>query len=51
MHLAKIGFEKYFIRKMRTGESEPFYKSMALNMLGIEKLKAVQPDKAAAGRR
>jgi hypothetical protein len=32
---------------MRKGESEPFYESMALNMLGIEKLKAVQPDEAA----
>jgi sulfide:quinone oxidoreductase len=41
VHAAKIGFEKYFIRKMRKGESEPFYESMALNMLGIEKLKSV----------
>ena len=47
VHVAKIGFEKYFLRKMRKGESEPFYESMALNMLGIEKLKAVQPDEAA----
>jgi sulfide:quinone oxidoreductase len=44
VHAAKIGFEKYFIRKMRKGESEPFYESMALNMLGIEKLKAARPD-------
>jgi hypothetical protein len=29
---------------MRKGESEPFYESMALNMLGIEKLKAVKAD-------
>ncbi len=29
---------------MRKGESEPFYESMALNMLGIEKLKAVKSD-------
>ena len=46
VHAAKIGFEKYFIRKMRKGESEPFYESMALNMLGIEKLKAARPDEA-----
>ena len=48
VHAAKIGFEKYFIRKMRKGESEPFYESMALNMLGIEKLKAARPDEAVA---
>jgi sulfide:quinone oxidoreductase len=44
VHAAKIGFEKYFIRKMRKGESEPFYESMALNVLGINKLKAVTTD-------
>jgi hypothetical protein len=33
---------KYFLRKRR--ESEPFYESMALNMLGIEKLKAMTAD-------
>ena len=44
VHAAKIGFEKYFLRKMRKGESEPFYETMALNMLGIEKLKAVKAD-------
>jgi sulfide:quinone oxidoreductase len=44
VHAAKIGFEKYFLRKMRKGESEPFYETLALNMLGIEKLKAVKQD-------
>ena len=44
VHAAKIGFEKYFLRKMRKGESEPFYKSVALNLLGIEKLKAARAD-------
>ena len=44
MHAAKIGFEKYFLRKMRKGESEPFYESAALNMLGIDKLKKVTTD-------
>ena len=41
VHAAKIGFEKYFIRKMRRGESEPFYEKAALEMLGIGKLKKV----------
>jgi sulfide:quinone oxidoreductase len=39
VHAAKIGFEKYFIHKMRRGESEPFYEQAAMNMLGIGKLK------------
>ncbi len=44
VHAAKIGFEKYFIHKMRRGETEPFYETMALNILGIDKLKAVKQD-------
>lgn len=39
VHLAKIGFEKYFIRKVRKGESEPFYEKLALHALGIRKLR------------
>ena len=39
VHAAKIGFEKYFIRKMRKGESEPFYEKAMLDFLGIGKLK------------
>ena len=44
VHAAKIGFEKYFLRKMRKGTSEPFYEAAALNMLGISKLKQVRQD-------
>ncbi|AMK16628.1 MULTISPECIES: NAD(P)/FAD-dependent oxidoreductase [Sphingobium] len=39
VHLAKIGFEKYFLRKVRKGESEPFYESLALHVMGIRKLR------------
>src|SRR5690242_2888565 len=39
VHLAKIGFEKYFLRKIRRGESEPFYEKLALHALGIKKLR------------
>jgi sulfide:quinone oxidoreductase len=39
VHLAKIAFEKYFLRKIRRGESEPFYEHHILEMLGIRKLK------------
>ena len=40
VHLAKIAFEKYFIRKMKKGTSEPFYEKFVMNALGITKLKA-----------
>jgi sulfide:quinone oxidoreductase len=39
VHFAKVAFEKYFIRKMKKGSSEPFYEKSILKMLGIEKLK------------
>jgi sulfide:quinone oxidoreductase len=38
VHCAKIGFEKYFLRKIRVGKSEPFYERLALQALGIDKL-------------
>ena len=42
VHLAKIAFEKYFLRKVRRGEAEPFYEEMALKMLGIRKVQVRQ---------
>lgn len=42
VHLAKIGFEKYFLRKLRQGKSEPFYEKLAMQAMGINKLKAVK---------
>lgn len=39
VHLAKIGFEKYFLYKMRHGTSEPVYEKYVLKMLGIERVK------------
>ena len=39
VHLAKVGFEKYFLRKIRKGESEPFYEKLALHVLGVRKLR------------
>lgn len=39
VHLAKIAFEKYFLRKVRKGESEPFYEKLALHVMGIRKLR------------
>ncbi len=39
VHLAKVAFEKYFIRKMKKGTSEPLYEKVVLKALGIERLK------------
>jgi sulfide:quinone oxidoreductase len=39
VHLAKVAFEKYFIRKMKTGNPEPFYERQILKMIGVERLK------------
>lgn len=39
VHLAKIGFEKYFMRKIRKGISEPFYERMMLKLMGVVRLK------------
>jgi len=38
VHLAKVAFEKYFIRKMKRGSTEPLYEKYILKALGIEKL-------------
>jgi len=40
VHLAKIAFEKYFMRKMRTGNTEPIYEKYVLKALGILRLKS-----------
>jgi len=38
VHLAKIAFEKYFMRKIRKGNSEPVYEKYVLKALGIVRL-------------
>ncbi len=38
VHVAKIAFEKYFIRKMKKGTSEPLYEKYIFKMLGINRL-------------
>lgn len=47
VHAAKIGFEKYFLHKIRAGTAEPFYEKLALQVLGIDKLRAVKQDETA----
>jgi sulfide:quinone oxidoreductase len=39
VHYAKVAFEKYFLRKMRTGKSETRYERYIMETLGIHKLK------------
>ena len=39
VHSAKIGFEKYFLRKMRKGNTDPVYEKLILKTLGLTKLK------------
>lgn len=40
VHWAKVAFEKYFIHKMKTGSSEPFYERYVLRAMGIRRLHA-----------
>ena len=39
VHMAKVGFEKYFIYKMKKGSSEPLFEKYFLKFLGIGKTK------------
>ena len=39
VHLAKIGFEKYFLHKVRAGKAESYYEKAVLKMLGAGRLK------------
>lgn len=43
VHLAKVAFERYFLRKVRRGITEPIYEKYILKALGIEKLKPAEP--------
>lgn len=40
VHTAKVAFEKYFIRNMKAGNSEPIYQKYIMKMLGINRLKS-----------
>ena len=39
VHVAKVAFEKYFIRKVKTGSVAPIYEKYVLSTVGIESLK------------
>ncbi len=38
VHLAKVGYEKYFIRKMKKGNTEPVYEKYVLKLIGVNRL-------------
>jgi sulfide:quinone oxidoreductase len=40
VHWAKIAFEKYFLRKMRKGVSEPIFEKWVLQLIGLARLKS-----------
>ena len=44
VHAAKIGFEKYFLKKIKDGKSETFYEKLTLDLLGISKLKEIHEE-------
>ncbi len=39
VHAAKIAFEGYFLRKVRKGQAEPLYEKLALELIGVHKLR------------
>jgi sulfide:quinone oxidoreductase len=44
VHWAKVGFEKYFLYKMKNGSSEPFYEKYILKLVGMNRLKDTPSD-------
>jgi sulfide:quinone oxidoreductase len=51
VHLAKVAFEKYFMRKMRSGNTAPVYEKYVMKALGIERIKpGTGPAGAATAR-
>lgn len=39
VHVAKVAFEKYFLRKVRHGVTEPVYEKYVLKAMGLERLR------------
>ncbi len=39
VHLAKVAFEKYFLRKVRLGTTEPYYEKAVMKLLAINKVR------------
>jgi sulfide:quinone oxidoreductase len=39
VHWAKVGFEKYYLRKIKQGRVEPFWEKYAMRLMGVQKLR------------
>jgi hypothetical protein len=39
VYVAKVAFEKYFLRKVRAGTTEPYFEKTALKLFDIGKIK------------
>jgi sulfide:quinone oxidoreductase len=39
VHVAKIAYEKYFLHKVRSNKTEPYYEKLILKMVGAKRLK------------
>ena len=39
VHLAKIAYEKYFLHKVRTAKTEPYFEKTIMKLIGVERLK------------
>ncbi len=47
VHVAKVAFEKYFLRKVRRGSAEPAFERFVMSAIGINKLRENAPPVAA----
>jgi sulfide:quinone oxidoreductase len=39
VHWAKVGFEKYYLRKIKQGKVEPYFEKYAMRLMGVQKLR------------
>lgn len=39
VHWAKVGFEKYYMRKIKQGKVEPYFEKYAMRLMGVQKLR------------
>ena len=46
--LAKIAFEKYFLHKVETGDTDPYYEKYMLKLIGVERTVEEQPKREMA---
>jgi sulfide:quinone oxidoreductase len=44
VHWAKVGFEKYYLRKIKQGRVEPFFEKYAMRLMGVQKLRGKAGD-------